>query len=82
MKDQYDFSRGKRGAIDPIPEGKTKITITLDDDVINWFREAVNAKNGGNYQVLINDVLKSYIQNQNESLETMLRPVLREELAK
>ena len=28
MKDQYDFSRGKRGAIDPIPEGKTKIAFT------------------------------------------------------
>ena len=65
MKDQYDFSRGKRGAIDPIPEGQTKIAIALDDDVINWFRDAVNAQNGGNYQALINDVLKSYIQNQN-----------------
>jgi uncharacterized protein (DUF4415 family) len=64
MKDQYDFSRGKRGAIDPIPEGKTKIAIALDDEVINWFRESVNAQNGGNYQVLINDVLKAYIQEQ------------------
>jgi len=81
MKDQYDFSKGKRGAIDPIPQGKTKITISLDDDIIDWFRQSVNNENGGNYHNLINDALKAYIHNQNESLETMLRRILKEELS-
>lgn len=80
MKDQYDFSAGKRGAIDPIPPGKTKITLCLDDDIIDWFREFVNAQGGGNYQTLINDILRQYIEQKNESLETMLRRVVREEL--
>jgi uncharacterized protein (DUF4415 family) len=82
MKDQYDFSSGKRGAIESINTGKTKIAIYLDNEIIDWFREVVNSEGGGNYQTLINDVLRAYINNQNESLETMLRRILREELAK
>jgi uncharacterized protein (DUF4415 family) len=38
MTSSDDFSKGKRGAIDPIPAGKTRITIRLDDDVLDWFR--------------------------------------------
>jgi uncharacterized protein (DUF4415 family) len=82
MKEQYDFSTGQRGAIDPIPQGKTQITLCLDDDIIDWFREAVNAKNGGNYQTLINEVLREHIQHKDESLEALLRRVLREELVR
>ncbi|MEA5534328.1 BrnA antitoxin family protein [Crocosphaera sp. XPORK-15E] len=80
MKDQYDFSKGKRGAIDHIPKGKTQITLCLDDEIIDWFRESVNAQNGGNYQTLINEVLREYIKHKDESLEALLRRVLREEL--
>lgn len=43
MKDKYDFSTGKRGAIDPMPRGKTRITIRIDDDVLDWFRGEVVA---------------------------------------
>jgi uncharacterized protein (DUF4415 family) len=84
MKEQYDFSSGKRGAIDPIPQGKTKITLSVDDEIIDWFREKVNQNKGGNYQTLINQALKEYIQNQNkdESLERLLRRILREELVR
>jgi uncharacterized protein (DUF4415 family) len=53
MDTEYDFSQGKRGAIDPLPTGKTRITIRLDDEVLEWFHELVNAAGGGNYQTLI-----------------------------
>lgn len=80
MDAEYDFSQGKRGAIDPIPAGKTRITIRLDDEILNWFREKVHAAGGGNYQSLINEALCQHIQQQREPLETILRKVLREEL--
>ena len=80
MEDEYDFSQGKRGAIEPTPQGKTRITIRLDDDVLEWFREQVHLAGGGNYQTLINDVLRQHIQQQREPLEETLRRVLREEL--
>lgn len=80
MKDQYDFSTGKRGAIDPTPHGKTRITIRIDDDVLEWFRGEVHAVGGGNYQTLINHALREYVQNQKQPLEDILRRVVREEL--
>ena len=80
MEETYDFSQGKRGAIDPVPSGKTRITIRLDDDVLAWFREQVHLSGGGNYQTLINDALRQNMQQQREPLEATLRRVLREEL--
>jgi uncharacterized protein (DUF4415 family) len=80
MDTEYDFSQGTRGAIDPLPAGKTRITIRLDDEVLEWFREQVHAAGGGNYQTSINNALREHIQNQRESLEVTLRRVLREEL--
>ena len=80
MKTDYDFSKGKRGAIDPTPAGKTRITIRLDNDVIEWFRQVVTDKGGGNYQTMMNDALREYIQRQKEPLELILRRVVREEL--
>jgi uncharacterized protein (DUF4415 family) len=80
MPMEYDFSRGQRGAIDPLLPGKTRITIRLDNDVLDWFREQVETAGGGNYQTLINQVLREHIQQQREPLETLLRRVLREEL--
>lgn len=76
MKDQYDFSGGKRGAV--IKTNKEKITIRLDPDVVDWFRKQVEG--GGNYQSLINEALKAHIKQQGESLETTLRRVIREEI--
>ena len=80
MDSEYDFSQGKRGAIDPVPPGKTRITIRLDDDILAWFRASVHEKGGGNYQTLINDALRQHIQHKREPLEETLRRVLREEL--
>ena len=81
MKDKYDFSTGKRGAIDPMPRGKTRITIRIDDDVLDWFRGEVHAAGGGNYQTLLNHALRDYVQNRRQPLEDILRQVVREELS-
>ena len=80
MKEEYDFSQGKRGAIDPVPPGKTRITIRLDKDILDWFRNQVNMAGGGNYQTLINQALRQYVERQEEPLEEVLRRVVREEL--
>ena len=80
MEETYDFSQGKRGAIDPVPSGKTRITIRLDNDILAWFREQVHLSGGGNYQTLINDALRQNLEQQREPLEATLRRVLREEL--
>ncbi len=80
MDSEYDFSQGKRGAVDPVPPGKTRITIRLDDDILAWFRVSVHDQGGGNYQTLINDALRQHIQQKREPLEETLRRVLREEL--
>jgi uncharacterized protein (DUF4415 family) len=80
MKQEFDFSTGRRGALDPLPTGKTRITIRLDDDVLEWFRTQVEAAGGGNYQSLINAALREHIQQRKEPLEETLRRVVREEL--
>ena len=78
MKRNYDFSKAKRGAVLPIPPGKTRITIRIDDDVLEWFRKQVHAAGGGSYQTLINKALRDCIERQEEPLEATLRRVLRE----
>ena len=80
MKKQYDFEKGKRGAIEPTPPGKTRITIRLDDEIIAWFRNQVNRVGGGNYQTLVNAALQEYIHQKKEPLEETVRRVIREEL--
>jgi uncharacterized protein (DUF4415 family) len=81
MKDSYDFGNGKRGPVLPPEPGKTRITIRLDNDVIDWFRQQVNEAGGGNYQTLINAALRRHIDEAcGTSLEETLRRVVREEL--
>jgi BrnA antitoxin of type II toxin-antitoxin system len=77
-----DFSRGRRGAVLPPAKGKTRITIRLDTDVLNWFREEVNRAGGGSYQTLMNEVLRQHVEGKRENLEDTLRRVLREELGR
>lgn len=81
MKKEYDFSKGKRGAVIPAPKGKTRITIRIDDDILEWFRSEVEAAGGGNYQTLINLALREFITRQQEPIEVILRRVVREELS-
>ena len=79
MKKEYDFSKGKRGAVVQPEPGKSRITIRLDNEVLDWFRSKVVLQGGGNYQSMINQVLKEYI-HQDKSLAEILRQVIREEL--
>lgn len=80
MKEEYDFSKAKRGPVASVPRGKTRITIRLDDDVIAWFKKRVHNAGGGSYQALINTALREQIQSSGEPLEETLRRVVREEL--
>jgi len=79
MRKSYDFSKAKRGAVVRAPKGKTRITIRIDQDTLDWFREQVNSA-GGNYQTLINDALRQHVRNQREPLEATLRRVIRQEI--
>jgi len=81
MLPEYDFSQAKRGPIAPSLGKKTRITIRIDTDVLNWFREEVNKSGGGNYQRLINDALRAHVQDQRGEFVAALRKVIREELA-
>ncbi len=80
MRNEYDFSGAKRGPVSAGSKGKTRITIRLDDDVVQWFKAQVHKAGGGNYQTLMNHALREYMANTNERFEDVLRRVLREEL--
>jgi uncharacterized protein (DUF4415 family) len=80
MKKEYDFKSGRRGAVLRVPSGKTRITIRIDDDILDWFRDQVHKAGGGSYQTLINDALRSVVESAEKNLEDTLRRVLREEL--
>ncbi|MDQ7016044.1 MAG: BrnA antitoxin family protein [Gammaproteobacteria bacterium] len=80
MREHYDFNNAQRGAV--IQSNKERITIRLDSDVVQWFRDQVAG--GGNYQSLINAALQQHIQSVEgkEPLEAVLRRVIREEIRK
>ena len=80
MNRENDFSKAKRGSVIPVPKGKMRITIRLDEDVIGWFRAQVDKAGGGNYQTLMNDALRQHIARAREPLEETLRKVIREEM--
>ena len=80
MKAKYDFSKGKRGAVLPSSGKKVRITIRLDRDIIDWFRAKVEEQGGGNYQTMLNDALRTYMENQEKPIEDVLRRIVREEL--
>jgi uncharacterized protein (DUF4415 family) len=80
MRNEYDFSQGKRGPVAPVQSGKVRITIRIDADILNWFREKVNEGGGGNYQTMMNEALRAHIQFQDKMLEETIRKVIREEL--
>ncbi|MEQ9498597.1 MAG: BrnA antitoxin family protein [Deltaproteobacteria bacterium] len=80
MKDEYDFSKARRGPVLPSAPGKTRITIRIDDDVLQWFRNEVDRRGGGNYQTMINAVLRQFVATESEPIEEVVRRVIREEL--
>ena len=73
-----DFSAARRGAVVPLEAGKTKLSIRLDNTIIEYFRGVVEQAGAGNYQTLINDALSAYIQQR--SMIEAVRQVVREEL--
>ena len=80
MKKEYDFSSSKRGAV-LSSEGKTRITIYLDDVVLERFK-ALFEKTGKGYQTLINEALRAHLGVDEAPLTaTALRRILREELS-
>lgn len=79
MRKEYDFSRGKRGPV-VRQTGKTRITIYLDDDLLEEFRERANSSGRG-YQTMINDALREYLEKPEGAIDAhTLRRILREEL--
>jgi len=72
-----DFTHARRGPVVPPEPGKTKISIRIDNRVLDYFRDIVENAGGGNYQTLINDALVEYMQRQ--SMLEAVRQVLREE---
>ena len=81
MTGEYDFREGRRGPLMTPPPGKTRITIRLDEDVLEWFRGQADAAGGANYQTMINQALREYIDARDGVLEERIRSVVREELA-
>jgi len=81
MKKEYDFSKGVRGPAIPMPPNKARITIRIDNDVLDWFRDQVNRAGGGFYQTLMNDALRAYMEAKDSQAESLVRRVVREELA-
>jgi uncharacterized protein (DUF4415 family) len=81
MKKEYDFKNAKRGAVIRQP-GKTRITIFLDNDVIDEFRERADSEGRG-YQTMINDALREFLGRATQAVDARtLRRILREELRK
>jgi uncharacterized protein (DUF4415 family) len=80
MKKEYDFSKGKRGAV-VSSKGKTRITIYLDDEVLDRFRLTAE-RSGKGYQTLINDALRAHQGTAEKSLTAkQVREIVRKELA-
>ena len=82
MKANYDFSKARRGAVVPPSGNKTRITIRLDRDLVEWFKAKAEAQGGESYQAMLNNALRAYTEHQDASLEKLLRKVVREELKK
>lgn len=84
MKQQYDFGKGKRGRVVPAEaelRGKTRITIRLDEDLVDHFMKRADASGGTvGYQTLINEALRQVVEGTAPKLEDTLRRIVREEL--
>jgi len=79
MKDEYDFSKGKRGAVIP-QKGKTRISIFIDNAVLDEFRARAE-KTGTGYQTMMNEALRAYLAEDRRPITVQaLRNVLRQEI--
>jgi hypothetical protein len=79
MRAEYDFSKGKRGAVIP-QKGKTRISIFIDNSILEAFRARAE-KAGTGYQTMMNDALRQYLSEADQPVtEKTLRQVLRQEM--
>jgi uncharacterized protein (DUF4415 family) len=78
MLKEYDFSKGKRGPLIP-QKGKTRITIFIDSDILEWFREEAE-REGWGYQTAINQALRNYIKQDRRPIQDIVREAVRKEL--
>ena len=78
--EEFDFEKAPQGPVVQPSSGKTRITIRIDTDILNWFRTKVHERGGGNYQTLINEALREYTRLQDSDLEKTVRKVIREEM--
>jgi uncharacterized protein (DUF4415 family) len=65
MKSEYDFSGGRRGAVLPARPGTARITIRIDDEILEWLRRRVHAAGGGDFQETVNRALREYIERSD-----------------
>lgn len=77
-----EFKNARRGPVIPPDPSKVRITIRLDPEVINYFKDEVSAAGGGNYQTLMNNVLRDYVEGKEKGLDRRIRKIVREELKK
>jgi uncharacterized protein (DUF4415 family) len=78
MLGEYDFSKGKRGPVIP-HKGKTRITIFIDTDILEWFKDEAE-REGRGYQTAINQALRNYMKQDRRSIQEIVREALRKEL--
>lgn len=79
MKAEYDFSKGRRGAVIP-QKGKTRISIFIDNSVLDAFRARAE-KAGSGYQTMMNDALRKHLAEADQPVTAkVLRQILREEI--
>jgi uncharacterized protein (DUF4415 family) len=79
VRTEYDFSKGKRGAVIP-QKGKTRISIFIDNAVLDAFRARAE-KAGTGYQTMMNEALRQCLSEAEQPVtETILRNVLRQEI--
>lgn len=80
MQKEYDFSKRKRGPVIP-QQGKTRITICIDTDILEWFRDEAE-REGQGYQTAMNQALRNYIRQDKRPIQDIVREAVRQELSK
>jgi uncharacterized protein (DUF4415 family) len=78
MLKEYDFSKGKRGPVIP-HKGKTRITIFIDTNILEWFRDEAE-REGRGYQTAINQALRDHIKQDRRPIQEIVKEVVRREL--
>jgi len=60
-------------------KGKTRITIFIDSDILEWFRDEAE-REGRGYQTAINQALRNYIKQDKRPIQEIVREAVRREL--